>query len=164
MNVKNVTAALCLALIGGCPFASGAQNASTLTFSPYEFQARDGTRLAAERGEFFVPENRSVADSRRIKIGFVREAELATEIIEAVGPFADGLSMTNCISATVHDSRGEPLFDNQPRGIGGETRGGGSKPRAGTGEEATSGEVGSGHEAYCGTRGGRAKPGIQSNP
>jgi dihydroorotate dehydrogenase (NAD+) catalytic subunit len=55
-----------------------------------------------------------------IKIGFVREAELAAEIVDAVGPFADGLSMTNCISATVHDSRGEPLFDNQPRGIGGD--------------------------------------------
>jgi dihydroorotate dehydrogenase (NAD+) catalytic subunit len=55
-----------------------------------------------------------------IKIGFVRDAALAAELLDAVGPFADGLSMTNCISATVHDSRGKPLFDNQPRGIGGD--------------------------------------------
>ena len=55
-----------------------------------------------------------------IKIGFVREPALAAELVGALGPFADGLSMTNCISATVHGAAGEPLFGGEPRGIGGD--------------------------------------------
>lgn len=39
---------------------------------PYTFEAIDGTRVPAERGRFFVPENRSDPDSRNIKLEFVR--------------------------------------------------------------------------------------------
>ena len=54
-----------------------------------------------------------------IKVGFLNEESQAEQLIEAVAPFADALSMTNCISATVRDVGGARLFDGQPRGIGG---------------------------------------------
>jgi dihydroorotate dehydrogenase len=55
-----------------------------------------------------------------IKVGFI-SAELPTEqFLDAVAPFADALSMTNCIAATVRHCDGGPLFDGQPRGIGGD--------------------------------------------
>jgi len=44
----------------------------TITFSPYEFSSRDGQKVTVERGEFYVPENRSDPKSRRIQLGFVR--------------------------------------------------------------------------------------------
>jgi dihydroorotate dehydrogenase len=55
-----------------------------------------------------------------IKVGFVGDDALAEELLVAVAPFVDALSMTNCISATASDRNGQPLFDGQPRGIGGE--------------------------------------------
>lgn len=48
------------------------RNAPPLGLEPYAFKLRDGTVLQAERGSFEVPERRSDASSRRIKIGFVR--------------------------------------------------------------------------------------------
>jgi pimeloyl-ACP methyl ester carboxylesterase len=43
-----------------------------LRITPHAFKLRDGSVLAAERGEFEVPELRSDPSSRRIRIGFVR--------------------------------------------------------------------------------------------
>jgi pimeloyl-ACP methyl ester carboxylesterase len=39
---------------------------------PYSFEAMDGTVVAAQRGELWVPENRNDPDSRPIKLAFVR--------------------------------------------------------------------------------------------
>jgi pimeloyl-ACP methyl ester carboxylesterase len=51
-----------------------AQAQSAVTFEPYSFEAMDGTVVAAERGEFWVPENRGDPESRLIKLAFVRFA------------------------------------------------------------------------------------------
>jgi dihydroorotate dehydrogenase len=55
-----------------------------------------------------------------IKIGFVNDHDAAAALLDAVAPFADALSMTNCIAAMVHDASGKQLFGGQPRGIGGD--------------------------------------------
>lgn len=55
-----------------------------------------------------------------IKIGHVARDEAAAELIAALAPHADALSMTNCIATRVHEPSGTPLFDSQPRGIGGQ--------------------------------------------
>jgi dihydroorotate dehydrogenase (NAD+) catalytic subunit len=55
-----------------------------------------------------------------IKVGFLNDAALVEPLLAAVAPFADALAMTNCISATVHQPDGTPLFAGQPRGIGGD--------------------------------------------
>jgi len=55
-----------------------------------------------------------------IKIGFLRDEELAEQLLDAVSPFADALSMTNCIAATVRGDDGNKLFGGQARGIGGD--------------------------------------------
>lgn len=70
--------------------------APTLTFSPYDFTARDGTKVEAERGEFEVPENRADPASRRIRIGFVRFKSTAANpgppiVYLAGGPGASGV-------------------------------------------------------------------------
>jgi pimeloyl-ACP methyl ester carboxylesterase len=52
--------------------AQPATPAPQLTLEPYVFTAVNGTKVDAEKGTFEVPENRSVANSRRIKISFVR--------------------------------------------------------------------------------------------
>jgi pimeloyl-ACP methyl ester carboxylesterase len=63
---------LCALVLGfGAPPAA-AQSRPQVQFEPYAFRLRDGTDLAAERGRFLVPEDRSVPGSRRIEIGFVR--------------------------------------------------------------------------------------------
>lgn len=54
-----------------------------------------------------------------LKIGHIADAEAATELLEATSPFVTGLSMTNCIAATVKTPSGEALFGGEPRGIGG---------------------------------------------
>jgi dihydroorotate dehydrogenase (NAD+) catalytic subunit len=54
------------------------------------------------------------------KIGHVRDAEAAEELLEALAPFVDALAMTNSVAALVQDSEGELLFDGQRRGICGE--------------------------------------------
>jgi pimeloyl-ACP methyl ester carboxylesterase len=50
----------------------GAALAQEVTFSPYEFEASDGTNVESEMGKFEVPENREDPSSRLIEIGFVR--------------------------------------------------------------------------------------------
>jgi dihydroorotate dehydrogenase (NAD+) catalytic subunit len=55
-----------------------------------------------------------------IKVGFSTDPAQANELVDAVASYADALSMTNCISATVRGSDGAPLFNGDPRGIGGE--------------------------------------------
>jgi dihydroorotate dehydrogenase (NAD+) catalytic subunit len=54
-----------------------------------------------------------------IKLGFVEDEQLATQLVERLSPFADAFSMTNCISATVSEPSGLQLFGGQGRGIGG---------------------------------------------
>ncbi|WP_315760806.1 alpha/beta fold hydrolase [Sphingomonas sp. Y38-1Y] len=51
---------------------AGGRTAPTLRTTPHAFKLRDGSVLAAERGEFEVLERRSDPSSRRIRIGFVR--------------------------------------------------------------------------------------------
>jgi dihydroorotate dehydrogenase len=55
-----------------------------------------------------------------IKIGFFDDQSRCHELLDAVGPFADALAMTNCISAAVKQPGGEKLFSGQARGIGGD--------------------------------------------
>lgn len=54
-----------------------------------------------------------------IKIGHVSHEADAAALLDAVGSVADALAMTNCLVATVQGPAG-PLFDGQPRGIGGD--------------------------------------------
>lgn len=49
-----------------------AQFAHLLKIEPHTLELKDGTALAAERGSFFVPEDRGNATSRLIEIGFTR--------------------------------------------------------------------------------------------
>ena len=66
-------AALALGLPAAAPAAAeAARPAPVLRVEPFEFELRDGTKLAAERGRFSVPEDRLDPGSRRIEIGFVR--------------------------------------------------------------------------------------------
>ena len=46
--------------------------ATNVSFSHYEFEASNGTKVEAEKGTFLVPENRSDPNTRQIEIGFVR--------------------------------------------------------------------------------------------
>jgi dihydroorotate dehydrogenase len=55
-----------------------------------------------------------------IKIGLVSDSAGAETLLDAVAPFADALAMTNCIAAQVSGPDGAPMFDAQPRGIGGD--------------------------------------------
>lgn len=64
--MKTVLAALALLL------AVPAAAQPALTVEPYQFRLANGETLAAERGRFTVPEDRSDPASRRIEIGFVR--------------------------------------------------------------------------------------------
>ncbi len=52
--------------------AASAQSTAELRLEPYAFRLADGTELAAERGRFLVPEDRTDPNSRRIELGFVR--------------------------------------------------------------------------------------------
>ncbi|MEQ9410166.1 MAG: HisA/HisF-related TIM barrel protein [Fuerstiella sp.] len=52
-----------------------------------------------------------------LKIGKVSSAKAVAELLQHVGPLANGLAMTNSISARVSDTEGNLLFDGQPRGI-----------------------------------------------
>jgi pimeloyl-ACP methyl ester carboxylesterase len=66
--------ALLLAALLAVPSATASprQEAPSLRIEPYAFKLRDGSILAAERGTFSVPEDRSDPKSRRIDIGFIR--------------------------------------------------------------------------------------------
>lgn len=52
-----------------------------------------------------------------LKIGRTTDRQHMEQLVQAVGPFADGLAMTNSISAHVRGTDGRLLFDGQPRGI-----------------------------------------------
>jgi len=54
-----------------------------------------------------------------IKVGYFDDPASAAALLTAIAPYADALAMTNCISAHV-ERKGEPLFDKQARGIGGD--------------------------------------------
>jgi dihydroorotate dehydrogenase (NAD+) catalytic subunit len=52
-----------------------------------------------------------------VKVGHLDSRQAAGELLEAVAPHVDALSMTNSIAVTVHDTEGHALFDGQKRGI-----------------------------------------------
>ncbi len=55
-----------------------------------------------------------------LKIGLFSTGEQAEAVLEAVAPHVDAIATTNSITARVRDANGRPLFDDLPRGIGGE--------------------------------------------
>ncbi|MCR9200581.1 MAG: tRNA-dihydrouridine synthase [Planctomycetaceae bacterium] len=55
-----------------------------------------------------------------LKIGHTTDHQHIRELIAAVAPSANGLAMTNSISAKVRGTDGRPLFDGQSRGICGD--------------------------------------------
>lgn len=86
-------AALCLALACG---GVAAGPAPRLSLAPYEFTARDGTKVAAELGTFSVPENRNKSGSRSISLAFVRFKSTAAKpgnpiVYLAGGPGGSGI-------------------------------------------------------------------------
>ncbi|MDA0282601.1 MAG: hypothetical protein O3B13_02725 [Planctomycetota bacterium] len=52
-----------------------------------------------------------------LKIGHMKDAAQAESLLDAVGPFASAISMTNSVATTVRSSDGKFLFDGQSRGI-----------------------------------------------
>jgi pimeloyl-ACP methyl ester carboxylesterase len=65
-------------------------------FSPHEYVAADGTKIAAELGEFHVPENRTKSDSKTITLRFVRFKSTAAKpgfpiVYLAGGPGGSGI-------------------------------------------------------------------------
>lgn len=52
-----------------------------------------------------------------IKIGHVTEETNVEALLDAVGPFVDGIAMTNSVAATVRTADGQELFDGARRGI-----------------------------------------------
>lgn len=52
-----------------------------------------------------------------VKVGHIRNAEEAAALTAAIGPFVDGLAMTNSVAAPVRAADGTLLFDGAPRGI-----------------------------------------------
>ena len=55
-----------------------------------------------------------------IKIGHIGAEAAAAALIDAAGPYADGLSMTNSIATTVVGADGQLMFDGHKRGICGD--------------------------------------------
>ncbi|MCA9051883.1 MAG: hypothetical protein KDA89_24260 [Planctomycetaceae bacterium] len=55
-----------------------------------------------------------------LKIGRVTETADAERLLHSVGPFINGIAVTNSIAARVQADSGELLFDGQPRGICGD--------------------------------------------
>lgn len=55
-----------------------------------------------------------------LKIGLVANADDAVRLLQQVGPYINGLAMTNAISARVQDATGQLLFAGQSRGICGD--------------------------------------------
>ena len=52
-----------------------------------------------------------------VKVGHLRDAEEAAALTAALGPYVDGIAMTNSVAAPVRGPGGELLFDGVPRGI-----------------------------------------------
>jgi len=59
------------------PWAARAQTSAQVEAGPFRFKAGDGQEVDAERGFFEVPEDRRLAGSRRIRLGYVRFASTA---------------------------------------------------------------------------------------
>src|SRR5688572_876264 len=68
MTIRILLAAVLIAAAILTPTLS----AAPATFKPHEYVSADGTKIAAEMGEFSVPENRTKPGSRTIKLRFVR--------------------------------------------------------------------------------------------
>ena len=71
-------------------------SAAPAKFTPMTFQAQDGSKVEAEKGEFTVPENRSNPNSRTITIRFVRFKSTAAKpgnpiVYLAGGPGGSGV-------------------------------------------------------------------------
>ena len=69
---------------------------TSAALEPYSFEAMDGTVVAAERGELWVPENRSDPESRLIKLAFVKFASTSSNpgspiVYLAGGPGGSGV-------------------------------------------------------------------------
>ena len=111
---------------------TAARQIPTLTVEPYEFRLRDGSMLAAERGRFTVPEDRSDPDARRIEIGFVRFRSTSASpgapiVYLAGGPGGSGvgtaqgprqpvfLALRAVADVIVYDQRGTGLSNHIPR-------------------------------------------------
>jgi len=89
-----------LALAAAAVATPAAAAAPTLRLEPFAFRLADGGTLAAERGRFSVPEDRSDPRSRRIEIGFVRFRSTnphpgAPIVYLAGGPGGSGLGAAN---------------------------------------------------------------------
>lgn len=61
-----------VAAMGVIACAETESAAPLVRFEPFEFEARDGTVVGAERGTMMVPENRGDPSGREIELGFVR--------------------------------------------------------------------------------------------
>lgn len=71
-------------------------SAAPAKFTPITFEAEDGSRVEAEKGEFTVPENRSKPNSRTITIRFIRFRSTAAKpgnpiVYLAGGPGGSGI-------------------------------------------------------------------------
>lgn len=92
-------------------------------FSCPNVSTTDGQLYQHPKAAALVAERiRAVLDDAPLvlKIGRVADETAAAEFLAHVGPFIDGLAMTNSISARVQNSHGELLFDGQSRGICGD--------------------------------------------
>src|SRR6185436_5509060 len=69
MTIRILLAAV---LIAAAILTATTLSAAPATFKPHEYVAGDGTKIAADLGEFSVPENRTKPGSRTIKLRFVR--------------------------------------------------------------------------------------------
>lgn len=52
-----------------------------------------------------------------VKVGHLKNANEAGELVDALAPLVDAIAMTNSVASPVIGTNGEPLFDGQPRGI-----------------------------------------------
>ncbi len=63
---------VCAAMALGIAVPAAADTDSGLSLEPFEFEASSGEVIAAEKGRFSVPENRSKPDGKQLKLAFVR--------------------------------------------------------------------------------------------
>ena len=101
---------------------SAGADAVEANFSCPNVSSADGQLYSAARSAGVVARRlREVVGTRPlvIKIGHQTDRRSAAELVDALAPFADALSMVNTVRATVVDGRGQAYFDAQPRGIGG---------------------------------------------
>lgn len=90
MNIRKALLTVAIALL------TGAASAAPAKFTPMTFEANDGQKVAAEKGEFTVPENRGKPGSRNITIRFVRFRSTASKpghpiVYLAGGPGGSGM-------------------------------------------------------------------------